>query len=317
MFESLLPRSLATELSQRGCLSFKSPKINDESLNIGFKGYEEILRLPGGSYTLEILIHLLFCLTLMACTSSSELPKRGRRLHVLARFHPNFDGEHTRRGQGPPTNLTRGRSVGCNLFIRTGGPHATRGLRVGHPWFRVTPCRKGTIHLQTSVPSPGFGPRPYGTAARNTSENLHLKGGKRFLKALALHFAPHHYHPEIRSCNVATPNSGRHLWWTRHPHVHLAAAEQPLFDPEESNPVDGKMRGRDALNLHGSGSQRDLVAALWDKKLAFRTRERRKFWVFTDGPQRKEKKTSSVAVLRLNSASEKESVLLKEDQTDL
>ncbi|GFY31653.1 hypothetical protein TNCV_4199641 [Trichonephila clavipes] len=62
---------------------------------------------------------------------------------------------------------------------------------------------------------------------------------------------------------------------------------------------------------------RDLVAALWDKKLAFRTRERRKFWVSTDGPQRKEKKTSSEAVLRLNSASEKESVLLKEDQTDL
>ncbi|GFX36453.1 hypothetical protein TNCV_1254271 [Trichonephila clavipes] len=55
----------------------------------------------------------------------------------------------------------------------------------------------------------------------------------------------------------------------------------------------------------------------WDKKLAFRTRERRKFWVFTDGPQRKEKKTSSEAMLRLNSASEKESVLLKEDQTDL
>ncbi|GFU82058.1 hypothetical protein TNCV_517381 [Trichonephila clavipes] len=32
---------------------------------------------------------------------------------------------------------------------------------------------------------------------------------------------------------------------------------------------------------------RVLVAALWDKKLAFRTRERRKFWVFTDGPQRR------------------------------
>ncbi|GFW13917.1 retrovirus-related Pol polyprotein from transposon 297 [Trichonephila clavipes] len=32
-----------------------------------------------------------------------------------------------------------------------------------------------------------------------------------------------------------------------------------------------------------------LVAALWDKKLAFRTRERRKFWVFTDGPQRRER----------------------------
>ncbi|GFX77514.1 hypothetical protein TNCV_4025641 [Trichonephila clavipes] len=65
------------------------------------------------------------------------------------------------------------------------------------------------------------------------------------------------------------------------------------------------------------GNLRDLVAALWDKKLAFRTRERRKFWVFTDGPKRREKKTSSEAVLQLNSASEKESVLLKEDQTDL
>ncbi|GFV02400.1 hypothetical protein TNCV_1023281 [Trichonephila clavipes] len=61
---------------------------------------------------------------------------------------------------------------------------------------------------------------------------------------------------------------------------------------------------------------RVLVAALWDKKLAFRTRERRKFWVFTDGPQRREKKTSSEAVLQLNSALEKESVPLK-DQTDL
>ncbi|GFX06749.1 hypothetical protein TNCV_3113371 [Trichonephila clavipes] len=47
---------------------------------------------------------------------------------------------------------------------------------------------------------------------------------------------------------------------------------------------------------------RDLVAALWEKELAFRTRERRKFWAFTDGPQRREKKTSSEAVLQLNSA---------------
>ncbi|GFY17566.1 hypothetical protein TNCV_3519211 [Trichonephila clavipes] len=62
---------------------------------------------------------------------------------------------------------------------------------------------------------------------------------------------------------------------------------------------------------------RVLVAALWDKKLAFRTRERRKFWVFTDGPQRREKRTSSEAMLQLNSALEKESVPLKEDQTDL
>ncbi|GFW31544.1 hypothetical protein TNCV_4419791 [Trichonephila clavipes] len=62
---------------------------------------------------------------------------------------------------------------------------------------------------------------------------------------------------------------------------------------------------------------RVLEAALWDKKLAFRTHERRKFWVFTDGPQRREKKTSSEAMLQLNSASKKKSVLLKEDQTDL
>ncbi|GFX41262.1 hypothetical protein TNCV_2219601 [Trichonephila clavipes] len=102
-------------------------------------------------------------------------------------------------------------------------------------------------------------------------------------------------------CNVASPNINidRHLCWTRHPHVHLAAAAQLLFAPEESNPL------------------RDLVAALWDKKLAFRTREKRKFWVFTDGPQHWEKKTSLEAMLQLNSASEKESVLLKEDQTDL
>ncbi|GFX15339.1 hypothetical protein TNCV_3302681 [Trichonephila clavipes] len=30
--------------------------------------------------------------------------------------------------------------------------------------FRVPLCRKGTIRLQTSLPSPGIEPRPYGTA---------------------------------------------------------------------------------------------------------------------------------------------------------
>ncbi|GFW63246.1 hypothetical protein TNCV_3476621 [Trichonephila clavipes] len=35
-------------------------------------------------------------------------------------------------------------------------------------------------------------------------------------------------------CNVTSPNinSGRRLCWTRHPRVHLAAAAQPLFDPQ-------------------------------------------------------------------------------------
>ncbi|GFX09153.1 hypothetical protein TNCV_4167321 [Trichonephila clavipes] len=56
----------------------------------------------------------------------------------------------------------------------------------------------------------------------------------------------------------------------------------------------------------------------WDKKLAFRTRERRKILDFygrtaTQG----EKEIFGRAVLRFNSASEKESVLLIEDQTDL
>ncbi|GFV95071.1 uncharacterized protein TNCV_3708671 [Trichonephila clavipes] len=60
---------------------------------------------------------------------------------------PNFEGEHSGGGQRSPTNLTRGL--------------AARWL------FRVPPCRKGTIHLQTSMPSPGFEPRHYDTDAQN------------------------------------------------------------------------------------------------------------------------------------------------------
>ncbi|GFX46384.1 hypothetical protein TNCV_238461 [Trichonephila clavipes] len=41
---------------------------------------------------------------------------------------------------------------------------------------------------------------------------------------------------EGESCNVATPNSGRHLWWTRHPNVHPTAVAQPLFDPRGIEP---------------------------------------------------------------------------------
>ncbi|GFU06205.1 hypothetical protein TNCV_4765121 [Trichonephila clavipes] len=39
----------------------------------------------------------------------------------------------------------------------------TRGL-AARRLFRVPPCRKGTIHLQTSMPSQGFEPSPYGIA---------------------------------------------------------------------------------------------------------------------------------------------------------
>ncbi|GFX73125.1 hypothetical protein TNCV_4502041 [Trichonephila clavipes] len=35
--------------------------------------------------------------------------------------------------------------------------------------FRVLPCLKGTMHLQTSMSSPGFEPRPYSTADNVTN----------------------------------------------------------------------------------------------------------------------------------------------------
>ncbi|GFY07437.1 uncharacterized protein TNCV_5086221 [Trichonephila clavipes] len=54
------------------------------------------------------------------------------------------EGENPGGGQGPSTNHTRGL--------------AARRL------FRVPPCRKGTIHLQTSMSSPGFEPSLYGIA---------------------------------------------------------------------------------------------------------------------------------------------------------
>ncbi|GFV65518.1 hypothetical protein TNCV_1737551 [Trichonephila clavipes] len=39
----------------------------------------------------------------------------------------------------------------------------TRGLATRR-LFSVPPCRAGTIHLQTTMSSPGFEPSPYGTA---------------------------------------------------------------------------------------------------------------------------------------------------------
>ncbi|GFW22430.1 hypothetical protein TNCV_1431811 [Trichonephila clavipes] len=61
---------------------------------------------------------------------------------------PQFLGRTPCRCQGPSTNLTTGL--------------ATRRV------FRVPPCRKDTIHLQTSKPSPGFEPRLYGAAVSVT-----------------------------------------------------------------------------------------------------------------------------------------------------
>ncbi|GFU86045.1 hypothetical protein TNCV_3070471 [Trichonephila clavipes] len=45
----------------------------------------------------------------------------------------------------------------------TPSTNQTRGL-AARRLFRVAPYRKGTIHLQTSMSSPGFEPSPYGTA---------------------------------------------------------------------------------------------------------------------------------------------------------
>ncbi|GFX29323.1 hypothetical protein TNCV_3218571 [Trichonephila clavipes] len=57
---------------------------------------------------------------------------------------PHFRMRTPWSSQRPPTNLIRGLG--------------DRGL------FRVSPCHKDTKHLQTSMPFPGFEPRPYGTA---------------------------------------------------------------------------------------------------------------------------------------------------------
>ncbi|GFU99810.1 hypothetical protein TNCV_506311 [Trichonephila clavipes] len=44
--------------------------------------------------------------------------------------------------------------------------------------FRVTPCHKGIIHLQTSMLSPGFEPRPYDSAA--TVNNYYMRWAAKY-----------------------------------------------------------------------------------------------------------------------------------------
>ncbi|GFS66272.1 hypothetical protein TNCV_3855911 [Trichonephila clavipes] len=69
---------------------------------------------------------------------------------ILARFHPNFEGEHQREGQGTP-------------YFSSPSTNITIGFAVSR-LIRVPSCRKGTMHLQTSISSSVFEPRPYGTA---------------------------------------------------------------------------------------------------------------------------------------------------------
>ncbi|GFU44289.1 hypothetical protein TNCV_3041301 [Trichonephila clavipes] len=52
--------------------------------------------------------------------------------------------------------------------LSSSSTNLTKGLAAR--WlFRVPPCLEGTIHLQTSMPSPGFEPKPYGTAVSVTN----------------------------------------------------------------------------------------------------------------------------------------------------
>ncbi|GFT11237.1 hypothetical protein TNCV_1143751 [Trichonephila clavipes] len=60
----------------------------------------------------------------------------------------------------------RGRTLwGWSEASRLSSPsiNLTRGI-AARRLFRVPSCRAGTIHLQTSMSSPGFEPSPYGTA---------------------------------------------------------------------------------------------------------------------------------------------------------
>ncbi|GFW72917.1 hypothetical protein TNCV_830401 [Trichonephila clavipes] len=47
----------------------------------------------------------------------------------------------------------------------------TKGLATQR-LFRVHPCREGTIHLQISMPSPGFELKPYSTAVSVTNHYI-------------------------------------------------------------------------------------------------------------------------------------------------
>ncbi|GFX45867.1 hypothetical protein TNCV_3607281 [Trichonephila clavipes] len=69
-------------------------------------------------------------------------------IDILAPLGP--EGEQSEGGQRPPSSLSP--------FI-----NLARGLAARRR-FIVPPCHAGTIHLQTSMFSPGFEPSPYGTA---------------------------------------------------------------------------------------------------------------------------------------------------------
>ncbi|GFX91837.1 hypothetical protein TNCV_3530361 [Trichonephila clavipes] len=75
-----------------------------------------------------------------------------------------------------------------SIFLASLSTNLTRGLAAR--WlFKVPPCRKGTIHLQTSMPSPGFELRPYGIIVSVTN---HYTGWVNFanISHIKLHKIP-------------------------------------------------------------------------------------------------------------------------------
>ncbi|GFX61547.1 transposable element Tcb2 transposase [Trichonephila clavipes] len=76
------------------------------------------------------------------------------RQYVLAQSpSPNFEGEYP------------GVSGVSHLSFYSNSTNLTRGLEARR-LFTVPQCRKGTIHLQTPEPSPGFESRSYSTTVR-------------------------------------------------------------------------------------------------------------------------------------------------------
>ncbi|GFV46651.1 hypothetical protein TNCV_4226661 [Trichonephila clavipes] len=68
------------------------------------------------------------------------------------------------------TPFLRENTLGASGAFHISSPsiNLTRGL-AARRLFEVPPCREGTIHLQTSMPSPGLKPRSNGTGVRVTN----------------------------------------------------------------------------------------------------------------------------------------------------
>ncbi|GFW47831.1 hypothetical protein TNCV_251601 [Trichonephila clavipes] len=72
------------------------------------------------------------------------------------------------------SNLDMSQTFNNTCVVEEGNPEGGKGLPLSSPstnhtrglaarrLFRVPPCRKGTIHLQASMSSPGFESSPYG-----------------------------------------------------------------------------------------------------------------------------------------------------------